>query len=120
MASAIADQLNTKISGTEQQALAVKPTQNVAAYDAYLRGMVEHNNYSYDAYLQAEGDYAVAVQLDPNFALAWAWLGIIRSFLYFNTVAADKIGPDSVKTAADRAMTLAPEAGVSLSRPARF
>ena len=114
VAGAIADQLNTKISGTEQQALTARPTQNPAAYDAYLRALsIEHNSYEYNSYAAAERDYARAVQLDPNFGLAWARLAIIRSFLYFNAINADTIGPDSVKIATERARALAPETGES-------
>src|SRR5438270_11810249 len=69
VASAIADQLNAKLSGTEQKAVSVKPTQNTAAYDAYLRGLsIEHNEYSYEAYQRTARTYAEAVHLDPNFA----------------------------------------------------
>ena len=39
VANAIADQLNAKLSGAEQKAVAEKPTQNAAAYDAYLRAI---------------------------------------------------------------------------------
>ena len=39
VASAIADQLKTKLSGAEQKAVAEKPTQNAAAYDAYLHAV---------------------------------------------------------------------------------
>ena len=39
VASRIADQLNAKLSGAEQKAVAEKPTQNAAAYDAYLRAV---------------------------------------------------------------------------------
>jgi TolB-like protein len=114
VASSIADQLNAKLSGTEQKAVANKPTQNAAAYDAYLRALsIEHNSYNYDAYNQAERVYAYAVQLDPNFALAWARLSIIRSFLYFNAIDLTTNSATAVKEAADRAMTLAPEAGES-------
>ena len=114
VASAIADQLNAKLSGAEQKAVTEKPTQNSAAYDAYLRALsIEHNNYNYDAYVQAERGYELAVQLDPNFALAWARLGIMRSFLYFNAVDVRKNTATAVKDAADRAMALAPEAGES-------
>src|SRR5207244_2917046 len=68
VANAIADQLNAKLSGTEQKAVTEKPTQNTAAYDAYLRGLViEHTQYGYEAYQQAARDYVEAVQLDPNF-----------------------------------------------------
>ena len=114
VANAIADQLNTKLSGAEQKAVAEKPTQNAAAYDAYLRGLnIEHNNYNYDAYVQAEHNYRRAVELDPNFALAWARLAILRSFLNFNAIDLKTYTADSVKQAADRAMALAPDAGES-------
>jgi TolB-like protein len=39
VAKAIADALQAKLTGGEQQALAVKPTNNSEAYDAYLRGL---------------------------------------------------------------------------------
>ena len=39
VASAIADQLNAKLSGAEKEELARKPTNNPDAYDAYLRGL---------------------------------------------------------------------------------
>src|SRR6516165_1695639 len=114
VASAIADQMNAKLSGAEQKAVTEKLTQNSAAYDAYLRALsIEHNNYNYDAYVQAERGYQQAVQIDPNFALAWARLAIIRSFLYFNAIDLKKNNAIAVKDAADRAMALAPEAGES-------
>ena len=114
VASAIADQLNAKLSGAEQKAVAAKPTQNAAAYDAYLRGLtIEHNNYNYDAYVQADRNYQRAVELDPNFALAWARMAILRSFLNFNSIDLNTYTPDAVKQAADRAMALAPDAGES-------
>src|SRR6266496_4471325 len=114
VASAIADQLNAKLSGTEQKAVTDKPTQNTAAYDAYLRGLsIEHNDYSYSAFEQAARAYVQAVQLDPKFAVAWARLSVIRSFLYFNGVAPIENTAGAVKEAADRAMALAPEAGES-------
>jgi TolB-like protein/Tfp pilus assembly protein PilF len=114
VASAIADQLNAKLSGAEQKAMAEKPTQNAGAYDAYLRGLtIEHNNYNYDAYVQADRNYQRAVELDPNFALAWARMAILRSFLNFNAIDSNTYTADSVKQAADRAMALAPDAGES-------
>jgi TolB-like protein len=114
VATAIAEQLNTKLSGTEQKAVTNKPTQNAAAYDAYLRALaIEHNSYNYEAYSQAERVYAYAVQLDPNFALAWARLSIIRSFLYFNAIDLTTNSAAAVKEAADHALSLAPEAGES-------
>src|SRR2546430_6280712 len=114
VASTIADQLNAKLTGAEQKAVADKPTQNTAAYDACLRGLaIEHTQYGYEAYQQAARDYMEAVQFDPNFAFAWARLAVLRSFLYFNAVDPNTNTAGAVKEAADRAMALAPEAGES-------
>jgi TolB-like protein/Tfp pilus assembly protein PilF len=110
VASAIADQLNAKLTGAEQKAVADKPTENLAAYDAYLRGLsIEHRRYGYDAYQEAAAEYVHAVQLDPKFALAWARLGVIRSFLFFNGVDKETNSAAAVKEAADKAMALQPE-----------
>src|SRR3954463_9342570 len=112
VASAIAEQLSLKLSGTEQKAVTAKPTENAAAYDALLRGLsIEHTSYGYDTYQRAAISYAKAVELDPNFALAWARLSILRSFLYFNTIDPKTNSADAVKTAADHAMSLAPDLG---------
>ena len=114
VASTIANQLNTKLSGTEQKAVTEKPTQNTAAHDAYLRGLaIEHTQYSYESYQQTARDYVEAVQLDPNFAFAWARLAVIRSFLYFNAVDLNTNSAGAVKEAVDRAVALAPDAGES-------
>jgi TolB-like protein/Tfp pilus assembly protein PilF len=110
VATAIADQLNAKLTGAEQKAVAQKPTDNLGAYDAYLRALsIEHERYGYDAYQEAAAQYATAVQLDPKFALAWARLGVIRSFLYFNGVDLKTNSAEAVKQAADMAMSLQPE-----------
>ncbi len=39
IAKAIADQLQAKLTGHEEQVIAAKPTNNPEAYDAYLRGL---------------------------------------------------------------------------------
>jgi TolB-like protein/Flp pilus assembly protein TadD len=114
VASAIADQLNAKLTGAEQKAVAEKPTQNLAAYDAYLRALaIERQRYGYDAYTDAAAEYTRAAKLDPNFALAWARLAVLRSFLNFNRIDVDKNTAESVKEAADKASTLQPDLGES-------
>jgi TolB-like protein len=71
VAGAIAEALKAKLTGSEKKAIAEKPTQNAAAYEAYLRGLaLEHNEYSYSESKQVADDYAEAVRLDPTFARA--------------------------------------------------
>jgi TolB-like protein/Tfp pilus assembly protein PilF len=112
VAGKIADALDAKLSGAEEKALAVKPTSNVAAYDAYLHGRsIEATRFDIPGEQQVASDYARAVQLDPTFALAWARLAIVRSFLYFNTIDRETNSPAAIKEAVDRAMALQPELG---------
>ena len=89
IAKGIAESLQAKLTGREEQALAVKPTNNPEAYDAYLRGLAFDARYSshLDHVLDAEkaiGFYERAVQLDPNFAVAWARLSRVNALVYFN------------------------------------
>ena len=73
-----------KLSGAEQKAVAEKPTQNAAAYDAYLRAIALDNAQTLETTKRVAELYAEAVRLDPQFALAWARLAVARSQLYFN------------------------------------
>src|SRR6184192_681486 len=111
VASAIADQLNAKLSGAEQKAVAEKPTQNSAAYDTYLRAIAIDDAATLDITKQAAPLYAEAVRLDPQFALAWARLSVARSQLYFNGVDPQTNTGAAVKEGADRAIALQPELG---------
>src|SRR5262249_23728207 len=85
----IAHSLQVKLSGREEQALAVKPTNNSDAYDAYLRGLAFEERtystaYSHDLLAKAAGFYERAVQLDSNFAIAWTRLSRVNARFYFN------------------------------------
>jgi tetratricopeptide (TPR) repeat protein len=111
VASAIADQLNAKLSGAEQKAVAEKPTQNAEAYDVYLRAVAIDNAITLDTTKRVADLYAEAVRLDPQFALAWARLAVARSQLYFNGIDVDKNSGAAVKEAVDRVMALQPELG---------
>jgi TolB-like protein/class 3 adenylate cyclase/Tfp pilus assembly protein PilF len=111
VANAIADQLNAKLSGAEQQAVAQKPTQNAAAYDAYLRAVAIDTAETLETTKRVADLYADAVRLDPQFALAWARLAVARSQLYFNGIDLETNSGAAVKEAADRAISLQPELG---------
>lgn len=84
IAKRIAESLQTKLTTYEERALAVKPTNNSEAYDAYLRGVAfAAGGYSADALPKIIDSYELAVKLDPNFALAWARLSRANSYLCF-------------------------------------
>jgi TolB-like protein/predicted Ser/Thr protein kinase/Flp pilus assembly protein TadD len=112
IAKAIADQLRAKLTGQEEQAISAKPTDNVEAYDAYLRGLAFdarslHTLYYPDLAAKAAGFYERAVELDPKFALAWARLSRVNAHLYFSggveTTSAQR---DAAKRALEKAQKL--------------
>ena len=110
VAGAIAEALNAKLSGAEQAAVAKRPTENAAAYDAYLRARaLTTQGYDFATSRKVAAAYAEAVRLDPQFALAWAQRARIEGYLYFNSVDTDTITADSLKLATDTALRLAPK-----------
>src|SRR5262249_12216501 len=115
IAKGIAESLQAKLSGGEEQALAAKPTNNPEAYDAYLRGLAfEARGTFFDTATKTAIDsYQRAVQFDPDFALAWARLSRVHAHLYFG---ADKTATrrDAAKSALDNAQRLQPNSPETL------
>jgi TolB-like protein/Tfp pilus assembly protein PilF len=109
IAQAIAESLQAKLTSREEQALAVKPTNNPEAYDAYLRGVAfeSRSTYSPAAIKTAIDSYERALQLDPNFALAWARLSRVHALLYFRADAT-AARRDAAKSTLDKAQKLEP------------
>jgi serine/threonine protein kinase/Flp pilus assembly protein TadD len=115
IAKRIAESLQTKLTGREEQALAVKPTNNPEAYDAYLRGLAFEARSAPGPSWEAVGFYERAAQLDPNFAIAWARLSRAHALLYFDgdepTTAARR---EAAKRALESAQKLAPNSPETL------
>ena len=109
VANAVAQQLDSKLT---QRIRSNRPTANGAAYNAYLRGVgLEHGQANDSSAQEAGAAYVEAVLLDPNFAVAWARLSLIRSFLYSSGIDREANSATAVKEAADRAMALQPDVG---------
>jgi TolB-like protein/Flp pilus assembly protein TadD len=85
VASQIAAALKATLTPEEQDYIEEKPTDNLEAYDYYLKG-----NYYWENFVSREGNekavrmYEKAVELDPEFALAYAKLAIVDFALYSN------------------------------------
>jgi len=76
--------LDVALVEPERQALVAKPTNNVAAYDAYLRGNEYYSRgYEEKGFRIAVEMYQEAVRLDPGFAQAYAQLSIVHSALFW-------------------------------------
>jgi serine/threonine-protein kinase len=107
IAGQVAQALNVALGAKEKQMLGEKPTEDLAAYDAFLKGEAAGGAYSlgFGNLQRAIEFYEQAVALDSTFAQAWAQLGRARALLYsvaqFTDVAA-------ARHAAERAVALAP------------
>ena len=117
VAKAIADQLQARLTGLEEQVIAARPTENPEAYDAYLRGLAYNlrtansaeNSRGAQKYLRE------AVRLDPKFALAWTLLSFVDARGYLTqTLQPTAALRDEAREAAATALTLEPELGEAL------
>jgi non-specific serine/threonine protein kinase len=107
IARKIAEALRIKLSRQEQDALASKPTDNLQAYDLYLRGR------SYARRLTRQDlEFALqmlenAVSQDPKFALAYAAIANVCAY-YHAHYAREDAWMQRARAAAEKAMTLHP------------
>jgi TolB-like protein/Tfp pilus assembly protein PilF/tRNA A-37 threonylcarbamoyl transferase component Bud32 len=116
IAKRIAESLQAKLTGREEKAFAVKPTNNPEAYDAYLRGLAYTLKTGNTANtLGAQKYLKEAVRLDPKFAVAWALLSKIASFGYLSTLLPPTVTlREEARQAAETALTLQPNLGEAL------
>jgi TolB-like protein/Tfp pilus assembly protein PilF len=114
VAKAIADQLQAKLTGAEEQVISAKPTDNPDAYDAYLRGLaysLKTQNTPANS-LAAQKYFREAVRLDPNFASGWALLSYVDATGYLiNTLQPTVALREEARKGAETALSLQPKLG---------
>jgi len=71
IARSIAQAMQITLSRQEEKTIAAKPTQNLKAYDVYLRARSYARQLNLEFAMQM---FEQAINLDPNFALAYAGL----------------------------------------------
>jgi serine/threonine protein kinase/Tfp pilus assembly protein PilF len=110
LAERVAQALNIALVERERQALRSKPTENMEAYDYFLRG----NEYGHRSLLESDFKIAIqmyerAVELDPKFALAYAQLSRCHTQMYwfYYDRTGERLG--MAKKAVDRALQLEPD-----------
>jgi tetratricopeptide (TPR) repeat protein len=79
---AITRSLQATLTSREEQVLEQIPTENLAAYDAYISGRTKLNSLAKADTSDAVTQFTQAIQLDPNFAAAWAGLCQAQLTLY--------------------------------------
>jgi len=115
IAKGIAESLQAKLTGHEEQVIAAKPTDNVEAYNAYLRGLTYSlkplSNTPANA-LGAQKYLREAVRVDPKFAVAWALLSYVDARGYLTTNLQPTVAlREEARQAADTALSLEPNLG---------
>ena len=116
LATRIAESLQATLSGAERKAVAEKPTSNLAAYDAYLRGIDLNSRpgQTEENERKAADAYAEAVRLDPQFAEAWAALSRANGSLYFLQFDTSAARKEASRSAAETATRLNPSSPETL------
>src|SRR5437773_8930274 len=110
LAQKIASALQAKLSPNEKARLDHRPTQNSDAYLLFVQAHDYANRAEmfHDTSLKAEPLFEQAIKLDPNFALAFAGLSIVESWLYHTSdpVPARR---EKARLNADEALRLQPD-----------
>jgi TolB-like protein/Tfp pilus assembly protein PilF len=109
VAQEIVKALKARLSPTEAKMIATRPTNNVEAYDVYLqaRDLIRRPEYGSENFRKALPLAQRAVQLDPEFALAYVQLANLYGQMYW-LVAQDQTFIDKARSAMDNAQRLAP------------
>ena len=113
VAGRVAEALGLALRTGERERLGERPTQNLAAYDAFLRGEAAADGLATldPVALQRAGDYYErAVALDSSFSIAWAQLSRAHSILYYYDLSSTTPAmAKQARLAAEQAVALAPE-----------
>jgi tetratricopeptide (TPR) repeat protein len=111
IAGKVASALDIALGDSARHNLAVKPTANVAAYDAFLKGEDASDGMAAAdpaSLRRAIGFYEEAVGLDPAFVPAWGRLAQARVLLYSNSTPGPELEAQA-RDAAERARALGPD-----------
>jgi len=105
MARKIAEALRVTLSPEELEALAIKPTENLQAYDLYLRGKRYARRQTRQDLEFALQMFENAVAIDPSFALAYAACANACAMFYCN-YSRDQVWVERAREASGKAVAL--------------
>jgi tetratricopeptide (TPR) repeat protein len=119
IARQIASALQLELAPEEQAQLATRPTANLEAYQAYLRGRYFQNlpHYTEEDVARAMAEFTRAVELDSTFALAWMELANAHAQEVFFWTDTSRERVEMARAAADRALAIgshSPEVNLDL------
>jgi TolB-like protein/tetratricopeptide (TPR) repeat protein len=108
VASKIASELKGVLTPSEIKMMNEKPTENLEAYQAYLRGLYYEGqpHFLIDEGIQAVQGFQDAVDIDTTFSLAWGKLARAQARLYYLSYDLTQSGLMKAKKAAANALRL--------------
>ncbi len=98
----IATVLKAKLSLAEKSSINKKPTDNLSAYEYYLRGREHYHHFSKEDNLLAIGEFKMALSLDDEYSLAWS--GLADAFSQKSRLGLPQHWLDSSKAASEQAI----------------
>lgn len=106
IAQKIAATLQAQLTGSEQRAIAVRPTEDTEAHQLYLKGRFFWNKRTAAGLQKAAGYFQQAIDKDPQYALAY--VGLADSYMLFSafSVGDSKGAFELAEKAARRAIEL--------------
>ncbi|MEE8366886.1 MAG: protein kinase, partial [Thermoanaerobaculia bacterium] len=108
IARKIAEALRITLSPQEEEELAAKPTDDLQAYDLYLRGRSYARRLTRQDLEFALQMYENAVTQDPEFALAYAAIANVCAYYHCN-YARETVWLDRASAASEKAVALKPD-----------
>jgi TolB-like protein/tetratricopeptide (TPR) repeat protein len=112
IASQVAQALNVVLGASERQALAARPTQNLAAYDAFMKGEAISGSLTRLEPItlrRALEYYKQAVELDSAFVQAWLQVTRSHSISYAMGYDPTPARKEATRRAAERVTQLSPD-----------
>ena len=102
VAKKIADAIEAKVTESELEQIDKKPTDNMVAYDYYLKAQEPFNRETIDGLLEAIPLFENAIEEDPKFALVYADLAI--AYYYLDLYKKEKQYTETINNYADKAL----------------
>ena len=106
VADALSPTLGTRSATAEARGSASRGTDDLEAYDLYLRGQFLWHGRQSDGIRQAAEYFKQAIDLDPSFARAYAWLALTYALFPGYTEMERAEALPLVRQAAERALSI--------------
>lgn len=102
VAKKIADAIEARVTPSELEQIDKKPTENLVAYDYYLKAQEPFNRETEEGLLEAIPLFEKAIEEDPGFALVYADLAI--TYYYLDLYKKEKKYTETINNYADKAL----------------